>query len=288
MTKIKKAVFPVGGLGTRFLPVTKSIPKEMLTIVDQPLIQYAVNEAKEAGIEQFIFVTGRGKASLEDYFDKSFELTAILQDRKKYKVLEELEKALPQPGSIIYTRQQEPNGLGHAVYCAKEWVGNEPFAVLLADDFIHGYKKGCLKQMVDAWETTGGNMLATEEVDIKEISKYGVLDIMSEDNRTFHAKGIVEKPKQEDAPSTHAVIGRYILQPEIFNILSDQQAGVGGEIQLTDAISKSLSNIDLYGYSFEGQRFDCGSKIGFLEANIAEALKRNDMHDDILKVLKSY
>ncbi|WP_334128681.1 UTP--glucose-1-phosphate uridylyltransferase GalU [Sneathiella sp.] len=284
--KIRKAVFPVGGLGTRFLPATKAMPKEMLPVVDKPLIQYAVEEARAAGIEDLIFVTGRGKATIEDHFDHSYELESVLSERNKKGLLQELQASVPKPGSIAYIRQQEPLGLGHAVWCAKRLVGDEPFAVILADDLILA-DTPCLAQMVEAREKVGGgNMLAVMEVPHEHTSRYGILSLGEEKGNLVTINGLVEKPAPKDAPSNMAVIGRYILEPEIFALLETQQRGAGNEIQLTDALSAMLGDIPFHGMKFEGTRYDCGDKIGFLEANIAFALNRADMRDDILAIVK--
>lgn len=284
--KIRKAVFPVGGLGTRFLPATKAMPKEMLPVVDKPLIQYAVEEARAAGIEDLIFVTGRGKATIEDHFDHSYELESVLSERNKHTLLNELQASVPKPGSIAYIRQQEPLGLGHAVWCAKRLVGDEPFAVILADDLILA-DTPCLAQMVAARDKIGGsNMLAVMEVPKEHTSRYGILSPGEEKDNLIAIKGLVEKPAPSEAPSNMAVIGRYILEPTIFSLLEKQQRGAGNEIQLTDALSGMLGDGPFYGMKFEGTRYDCGDKIGFLEANIAFALNRADMRDDIRVIVK--
>lgn len=269
--KLRKAVFPVGGLGTRFLPATKAMPKEMLTVVDKPLIQYAVEEAKAAGIEEFIFVTGRGKSALEDHFDYSYELQKTLEARKKQTELDLIKDLVPLPGQIAYVRQQEANGLGHAVWCARHLVGDEPFAVLLADDLVHA-DKPCLKQMVDIYNEIGGNIVAVMDVPREHTNRYGVLKIGKEKGKLVEVDGLVEKPKPEEAPSTLSIIGRYILQPETLSLLEEQKPGAGGEIQLTDALAKMTAQGRFHGYRFDGRRFDCGDKAGFIEANIAFAL----------------
>jgi len=283
MTKpVKKAVFPVGGLGTRFLPATKAVPKEMLPVVDKPLIQYAVEEALEAGIEQFIFVTGRGKTVLEDHFDHSYELETTLEEKGKHAILETVKDLLPNPGSVFYTRQMKPHGLGHAVWCAKEMIGNDPFAVLLPDDLVHAQKgKGCLKQLIDTHAQQGGHVVAIEEVPREETNKYGVLKVIEDDGRLARANGLVEKPKPEEAPSNLSIIGRYILDPSVFVELDHQERGAGNEIQLTDALAKTMDRVDFRGLRFEGRRYDCGSKVGFIEANVAFALERDDMRDRV-------
>ncbi len=282
---IRKAVFPVGGLGTRFLPATKSMPKEMLTVVDKPLIQYAVEEAKAAGIEEFIFVTGRGKQAIEDHFDRSYELEDVLRDRSKRDLLEAIHSWMPQAGQVAYTRQMEPLGLGHAVRCAKALVGNEPFAVLLADDLILA-RTGCLAQMVEAYNETGGNMIAAMEVPREHTRRYGVVDPGKAEGRLVEVKGLVEKPEPVAAPSTTAVIGRYILQPRVFDYLDLVQRGAGGEIQLTDALAKMIGEVPFHGLRFKGERYDCGDKIGFLHANIAFALDRADLRSDAAGIVR--
>ncbi|MFC4270994.1 UTP--glucose-1-phosphate uridylyltransferase GalU [Sneathiella chungangensis] len=284
--KVRKAVFPVGGLGTRFLPATKAMPKEMLPVVDKPLIQYAVEEARDAGIEEFFFVTGRGKTIIEDHFDKSYELESVLIEREKRDLLEELQASVPKAGTIAYIRQQEPLGLGHAVWCAKRLVGDEPFAVILADDLILA-DTPCLAQMTAAREKIGGgNMLAVMEVPKAHTSRYGILSPGEEQGKLIEIKGLVEKPAPADAPSNLAVIGRYILEPNIFPLLEKQARGAGNEIQLTDALSSLLGGDSFYGMKFDGTRYDCGDKIGFLEANIAFALNRGDMRSDMRDIVK--
>ncbi len=272
MKKIKKVVFPVGGLGTRFLPATKSMPKEMLPVVSKPLIHYAFEEAVAAGAEQFIFVTGRSKNAINNHFDHAFELQTKLSEASKTKALEETTGWLPDPGNIMFIRQQEPLGLGHAIWCARHVVGDEPFAVILADDLVKA-QTPCLKQLVEAYDSMpGSNMVAVMDVPREQTKSYGVLDVASENGQLVTANGLVEKPAPEDAPSTLSVIGRYILQPEIFGILENQGKGSGGEIQLTDAISSAIPNTPMAGYRFEGRRFDCGNHCGFVEANLAYAL----------------
>tara|TARA_R110002111_G_scaffold113505_2_gene174361 strand:+ start:1001 stop:1882 length:882 start_codon:yes stop_codon:yes gene_type:complete len=284
--KVRKAVFPVGGLGTRFLPATKAMPKEMLPVVDKPLIQYAVEEARDAGIEEFIFVTGRGKTIIEDHFDRSYELESVLIERQKDSLLRELQASVPKAGTIAYIRQQEPLGLGHAVWCAKRLVGDEPFAVILADDLILA-DTPCLAQMTAAREEKGGgNMLAVMEVPKAHTSRYGILSPGKESGKLIEINGLVEKPAPEAAPSNLAVIGRYILEPGIFDLLENQSRGAGNEIQLTDALSSLLGGDPFYGLKFDGTRYDCGDKIGFLEANIAFALNRDDMKGDMGDIVK--
>lgn len=283
--KIRKVVFPVGGMGTRFLPATKAMPKEMLPVVDKPLIQYAVEEAREAGLEHLVFVTGRGKQAIEDHFDHSGELERLLAQKGKDDILVSATSMMAEkPGQIAYTRQQEPKGLGHAVWCARNMVGNEPFAVVLADDLIKG-PTGCLKQMVDAYEQVGGNLIAAMDVPREHTSRYGILSPGTTQDNLVEVKGLVEKPKVEDAPSTQAVIGRYILQPEIFSYLANQETGAGGEIQLTDAMARMIGEVPFHGVLFDGHRYDCGDKFGFLQANIAYALDRPDMKDDMQNYL---
>ena len=284
---VRKAIFPVGGLGTRFLPATKAMPKEMLPVVDKPLIQYAVEEAAAAGVEEFIFVTGRGKAAIEDHFDVSFELEKTLGERGRDDVLAAVRAIGLQPGQISYTRQMDPLGLGHAVWCARHHVGNEPVAVLLADDLVMS-EKSCLAQLVDVHEETGGNVVGVMEVPAEHTDRYGVLDIESDDGRLASAKGLVEKPSPGAAPSQLAIIGRYVLIPEVFEHLSRFEKGAGGEIQLTDAMARMIGNAPFHGLRFEGERFDCGDKIGFFEANIAFALARDEMRDDVASVLRRY
>ncbi len=271
---VRKAVFPVAGLGTRFLPATKAMPKEMLTIVDKPLIQYAVEEALEAGIEQIIFVTGRGKAALEDHFDIAYELEATMAARGKS--LELIQGTRQKPGSPVYVRQQEPLGLGHAVWCAREIVGDEPFAVLLADELMVG-KPGFLSQMMAAYEEVGGNVIGALEVPESEAHKYGIITPGARDGRVTEVMALVEKPKRGTAPSNLMIPGRYILQPEVMLILDNPTTGAGGEIQLTDAMAQLIGEQPFYGYSFDGDRYDCGDKVGFIQANLALALKRDDI-----------
>ncbi|HEY7006937.1 MAG TPA: UTP--glucose-1-phosphate uridylyltransferase [Sphingomicrobium sp.] len=273
-TRVRKAVFPVAGLGTRLLPATKSIPKEMVTIVDRPLIQYAVDEAREAGIEELIFVTGRGKSALVDYFDQAFELETTL--REKGKSLDILAPSNAKFGEVVTVRQQQPLGLGHAVWCARHIVGNEPFAVLLPDELMMG-KPNCLAQMVEAYEKVGGNLVAALEVPDSETHKYGVIDPGASDGRLTEIRGMVEKPPPGTAPSNLMLPGRYILQPEVMHALDAKERGAGGEIQLTDAIAKLVGKQPLHGYRFEGERYDCGSAAGFVIANLAVALQREDV-----------
>jgi UTP--glucose-1-phosphate uridylyltransferase len=269
---LRKAIFPVGGLGTRFLPATKAMPKEMLTVVDKPLIQYAVEEARAAGIEELIFVTGRGKSAIEDHFDYSFELQHTLESRNKKAEIELIKDLVHLPGQIAYVRQQQANGLGHAVWCARHLVGDEPFAVLLADDLVKA-DKPCLKQMVEVYNEVGGNVVAVMDVPREHTNRYGILKTGKSDGKLVEVEGLVEKPKPEEAPSTLSIIGRYILQPQTFSLLEEQAPGAGGEIQLTDALAKMTGQGRFRGYRFDGRRFDCGDKTGFIEANIAFALQ---------------
>jgi UTP--glucose-1-phosphate uridylyltransferase len=277
--KVTKAVFPVAGLGTRFLPATKSIPKEIMTLVDRPLIQYAIDEARAAGIKEFIFVTARGKSALEDYFDHAPELESKLKRSGKKDLLNILKDTNMDSGAIAYVRQNRAMGLGHAVWCARRLIGDEPFAVLLPDDVIAA-EKSCLQQMVEAYAKTGGNMVAAMEVAPAKASSYGVLDIAEDMGSIVRAKGMVEKPKAEDAPSNLAVIGRYILSPQVMNNLNRKKTGAGGEIQLTDAIAEEVDKGGVYGFRFQGQRYDCGSKAGFLQATVAFGLARDDLRDE--------
>jgi len=275
---IRKAVFPVAGLGTRFLPATKAIPKEMLPIVDSPLIQYAVNEAREAGIEQMIFVTGRGKSAIEDHFDIAYELEKTMTERGKD--LSVLEPTRLGPGNCAYVRQQEPMGLGHAIWCARDIVGDEPFAIFLPDEFMHG-SPGCMAQMVDAYHRLGGNIISVLEVPKDKVSSYGVIVPGKSDGAVTEVLGLVEKPMAEDAPSNLILSGRYILQPEVIQVLAGQAKGAGGEIQLTDAMAQMIGQQPFHAVTFDGKRYDCGSKVGYIEANLAVALERPDMADEI-------
>ncbi|CAN5473257.1 UTP--glucose-1-phosphate uridylyltransferase GalU [soil metagenome] len=284
--RIKKAVFPVAGLGTRFLPATKAMPKEMLTIVDKPVIQLAVDEAKEAGIEHFVFVTGRNKGIIEDHFDKQYELEQTLRKRGKSAELSLLEEDLPGAGQTSFTRQQEPLGLGHAVWCAREIIGNEPFALLLPDMIMQG-KPGCLKQMMDIYEMQGGgNVIAVEEVPWEQVHRYGVVDYKQAEGRALRIEGMVEKPKRENAPSNLIISGRYLLQPEIFAEIEKQEPGTGGEIQITDAMIRLRGRQPFWAVKFEGTTYDCGDKIGFLSANVAYGLEREDLGPAFRDALK--
>ena len=281
---IKKAIFPVGGLGTRFLPATKAMPKEMLPIVDKPLIQYAVEEAAAAGIEQFIFVTGRNKSAIEDHFDHSFELEHSLAVRGKDAAMDVVGGMMKVPGSVIYVRQQQPAGLGHAVWCARHLVGDEPVAILLADDLIKG--RSCMKEMVDAYD--GGNMVAVMDVPRDQTGAYGIVTPGKTHGQKVDIAGLVEKPMPADAPSTTAVVGRYIISPSVFDTLGLQEQGAGGEIQLTDALAKQIGTAPFTGLHFSGERFDCGSKVGFLQANIAFGLDNPDMTDALQEWLRGH
>lgn len=282
---LRKAVFPVAGLGTRFLPATKAMPKEMLPVVDKPLIQYAVEEARDAGIEEFVFVTGRAKSAIEDHFDHSFELEQTLRERQATDALQSVLDWMPAPGHISYTRQQQPLGLGHAVWCARNFIADEPFAVLLADDLILA-KPGCLRQMVEHHRRVGGNLVAVEEIPSEQTRSYGILDIERDEGQLIRARGLVEKPAPEKAPSTLGIIGRYILEPIVLTVLEHQGRGAGNEIQLTDAMAKTIGLIPFHGIRFEGRRFDCGSKVGYLEANLAYALNRDDLRDRVVTMLE--
>lgn len=283
---VRTAVLPVAGLGTRFLPATKVMPKEMLPVVDKPLIQYAVEEALAAGVEQVVFVTSRGKAMLEDHFDHAIELEATLAERGKDAALDTVRKLIPPEGAIAAVRQQRPLGLGHAVWCAREIVGDAPFAVILPDDLVQA-ETGCLSQMVDAYTETGGNLVAVMDVPREHTNRYGVLDTGRVDGRLAEVKGLVEKPAPEKAPSTLSVIGRYILQPEIFAELERKERGAGDEIQLTDAMARLIGRQPFHGFRFAGTRFDCGDKAGFLSANVAYALARQDLGAELKAYLKT-
>jgi len=287
MTHIRKAIFPVAGLGTRFLPATKAMPKEMLPVVDRPLIQHVVDEARQAGIEHLIFVTGRNKSVIEDHFDRQFELELTLTERGKKTELTLLSEDLPEPGTTSFTRQQSPLGLGHAVWCARELVGHEPFALLLPDVLVQ-HPRGCLAQMIDAAQSldANANIIAVEEVPAERVHMYGVVGVGKPKGKAFAITGMVEKPKASEAPSNLSITGRYILQPEIFDVLDKQAAGAGGEIQLTDAMVTLAKTQPFYGLKFEGRSFDCGSKIGFLAANIAYGLERPDIAPDLRAELK--
>jgi UTP--glucose-1-phosphate uridylyltransferase len=286
-TRIRKAVFPVAGLGTRFLPATKAMPKEMLTIVDRPVIQLAVDEAREAGIEHFVFVTGRNKALIEDHFDKQYELEDTLRLRGKSVELDRLETDLPSAGQMSFTRQQQPLGLGHAVWCARAIVGEEPFALLLPDMLIHG-KPGCLRQMMDVYGQTGGNIVAVEEVAWDQVHRYGVVGRGKDVGDAFQITSMIEKPQSEAAPSNLIISGRYILQPEIFARIEQQGKGAGGEIQITDAMIQLMNKQPFYGLKFRGTTYDCGDKIGFLMANVAYGLEHENLGSSFRQALLDY
>jgi UTP--glucose-1-phosphate uridylyltransferase len=288
MKPIKKVVFPVGGLGTRFLPATKSLPKEMLPVVNKPLIHYAFEEAIDAGIEQFIFITGRNKNAINNHFDHAYELQTVLNEKSKTAALEQTKSWLPDPGNVMFIRQQEPKGLGHAIWCARHAIGDEPFAVVLADDLIQA-NKPCLTQLVEAYNRQPeGNMVAVMDVPRSETRHYGVLNVDKEQGHIAHASGLVEKPEPEQAPSTLSVIGRYILQPSIFDTLAQQQAGSGGEVQITDAINSQIPDTPMFGLRFEGRRFDCGNHAGFVQANIAYALENKDVAPEIYSFMEQH
>jgi len=283
MKRIRKAVLPVAGLGTRFLPATKAVPKEMLTVVDRPVVQHVVDEAREAGIEHFIFVTGRGKAVIEDHFDISYELDRTLQERGKTEAYEALKKDLPAAGQTSFTRQQEPLGLGHAVWCAREIVGDEPFAVILPDML----SRGSMVQMLDAYEKHGGNIIAVEEVAPDQTHQYGIVSVGEEFGDTFEITGMVEKPPKGTAPSNYIISGRYILQPEIFSILERGERGAGGEIQLTDGMKRLSETQKFYGMHYRGKTYDTGSKLGFLVANLAYGLERPELRDALTREIEA-
>jgi len=284
---VRKAIFPVAGLGTRFLPATKAIPKEMLPVLDKPLLQHAVEEARAAGIEDFVFVTGRGKRAIEDHFDADIELNTTLEKRGKTEALELLRRTELEPGRLFYTRQQLPLGLGHAVWCARDFIGSDPFAVILPDDFVLA-EKPCMHQLVEVYEAHGGNVVAVIDVPREQTNRYGILDVKSDDGRLAVISGLVEKPKPEEAPSTLSIIGRYILQPEVMQHLGDQTRGAGGEIQLTDAMARLVGGQPFHGLRFEGRRFDCGDKVGFLEAAVAHAMRQPELAPLMTEMLRRY
>ncbi|MBT8472975.1 MAG: UTP--glucose-1-phosphate uridylyltransferase GalU [Marinicaulis sp.] len=286
MKPIRKVVIPVAGLGTRVLPATKSIPKELLPVVDRPLIDYVVDEARDAGIENFILVTGRGKGAIEDYFDHAYELEATLKEKSKTKILADVEKTIPTAGAVSYTRQQAPLGLGHAVWCARELIGDEPFAVSLPDEIV-SHRPGFLRQMVDAYEKVGGNLVAVEEVPQEDTSKYGVIAPKSRDGNLIEMTGMVEKPAPADAPSNFRIIGRYVLQPDIFKLLENQGKGAGGEIQLTDSMNSLNEQQAFHACICEGGIYDCGSKLGWLQANVALGLKNKELSGDFSDYIRS-
>ena len=284
---LRKAVLPVAGLGTRFLPATKAMAKEMLPVVDKPLIQYAVEEARAAGIEQFCMVTGRGKTALVEHFDVAFELEAVLTQRNKDEELKMLRDAQLLPGSITTVRQQEPLGLGHAIWCARAFVGDDPFAILLPDDLILS-ETPVTQQLAQAYNQTGGCVVAVTEVARDQTGKYGILDIGADDGRLVEVRGLVEKPKPADAPSNLSIIGRYVLLPQVIDLLSMMERGAGNEVQLTDAMAKLIGQVPFHGLRYEGRRFDCGDKVGFLEAQLAFALKRPDLGPAVRRFLRGY
>ncbi len=284
---LRKAVFPVAGLGTRFLPATKAMAKEMLPVVDKPLIQYAIEEARAAGIDQFCMVTGRGKTALVEHFDIAFELEATLRERNRQEALAVLEATRVEPGSMVTVRQQVPLGLGHAIWCARTFIGDDPFAILLPDDLVLS-EQPCLGQLADAYRETGGNVVAVTEVPREQTNRYGILDIGRDDGRLVEVKGLVEKPAPKDAPSNLSIIGRYVLMPEVIGHLARMERGAGNEVQLTDGMAKLIGHQPFHGVRYEGKRFDCGDKIGFLEAQIAFALKRPEMADAVRAFLKTY
>ncbi|AGH49829.1 UTP-glucose-1-phosphate uridylyltransferase [Sphingomonas sp. MM-1] len=287
MKPVRKAVFPVAGLGTRFLPATKAVPKEMLPVVDKPLIQYAVDEARAAGIEQIIFVTGRGKNAIEDYFDIAYELESTLNERAKHDILATLDCTRLAPGNVAYIRQQEPLGLGHAVWCARDLIGDEPFAVLLADELLWNPAAPCLKQMREVYEAKGGNVIAVLEVPEEHTNRYGIVRPGAQDGVVTEVAGLVEKPKTGEAPSRLAAVGRYILQPDVFGILSTGQRGAGNEIQLTDAMAELIGRQPFHALTFTGDRHDCGDKAGYIQANIALALERDDIGPAVRAFIKT-
>lgn len=284
---MRKAVFPVAGLGTRFLPATKVMPKEMLPLVDRPLIQHAIEEARDAGIEEFIFITGRAKEMLEEHFDHQPELMATLEARNKTDLIDKLRPTALPEGSLFLTRQAKPLGLGHAIWCARKLVGDEPFAILLPDDVILG-PRGCLAQMMDTYNKVGGNLVAVMDIPREQTASYGILDICDDDGKLIDIKGLVEKPKPENAPSTTSIIGRYILQPAVFDHLAAFEKGAGGEIQLTDAMAKLIGKQPFYGMRYDGQRYDCGSRLGFIEANIAFSLQDPEIGPQVREMLKKF
>jgi UTP--glucose-1-phosphate uridylyltransferase len=284
---LRKVVLPVAGLGTRFLPATKAMAKEMLPVVDKPLIQYSVEEARAAGIEQFCMVTGRGKTALVEHFDVAYELEATLRERGKTDALEMLRGAAVEPGSITTVRQQVPMGLGHAIWCARAFIGNDPFAIMLPDDLVLA-ETPCLKQLAEAYHETGGNVVAVEEVPRDQTSRYGILKVGRDDGRLVDVLGLVEKPKPEQAPSNLSVIGRYVLMPEVLDYLARMERGAGNEVQLTDAMAKLIGTQPFHGLRYKGRRFDCGDKVGFLEAQIAFALARPDIGPAVRAFLKNY
>ncbi len=284
---LRKAVLPVAGLGTRFLPATKAMAKEMLPVVDRPLIQYSIDEARAAGIEQFCLITGRGKTALVEYFDRAYELEATLKERNKPEAMAALRESSMLPGTMLSVRQQEPLGLGHAIWCARAFIGDDPFAILLPDDIVLS-KTPCLKQLADAYHQTGGSVVAVSEVPREHTNRYGILKIGSDDGRLVEVTGLVEKPDPKDAPSNLSIIGRYVLTPDVMTHLNKLERGAGNEVQLTDAMAKMIGHHPFHGLRYEGRRFDCGDKAGFLEAQIAFALERPDLGPAVREFLKTY
>ena len=284
---IRTAVFPVAGRGTRFLPATKASPKEMLPVVDKPLIQYSIEEARAAGIEQFCLITGRGKTAIVEHFDIAFELEAVLRERGKERDIQALRESQLPPGAILTVRQQEPHGLGHAIWCARAFIGDDPFAILLPDDLVLA-EKPCIQQLAEAYAQTGGCVVAVVEVPRDQTNRYGILATGRDDGRLVEVKGLVEKPAPKDAPSNLSIIGRYVLLPEVIGHLARMERGAGNEVQLTDAMAKLIGHVPFHGLRYEGHRFDCGDKIGFLEAQIAYALKRPEMAQAVRTFLKNY
>ncbi|MBN4047828.1 UTP--glucose-1-phosphate uridylyltransferase GalU [Oceanicaulis sp. AH-315-P02] len=285
MQKVRKAVLPVAGLGTRVLPATKVIPKEMLPVVDRPALEYVVDEAKAAGIEHIVFVTGRGKGAIEDHFDQAYELEASLQQKGKQQALDELQHNLPKAGSVSFVRQQAPLGLGHAIWCARDIIGNEPFAVLLPDVLIKA-DTSCLAQMVEVYDKTGGNIIAVDEIPAEDVNKYGIIDPVSQDGDIYKMRGMIEKPEIGAAPSRLKITGRYILQPEIFGLLENQETGAGGEIQLTDAMAKMMQTREFYALKYQGVDFDCGNKLGYLRAIAHFALSNSELGTGARKIFE--
>ena len=287
MKKIRKAVLPVAGFGTRILPATKTIPKEMLPVVDRPALQYVIDEAKEAGIEHFVFVTGRNKGAIEDYFDRAYELEYSLREKGKIDIYDQLNNDIPKPGSMSFVRQQSAKGLGHAIWCAREIIDNEPFAVLLPDVLIKS-KKSCLSQMVNAYKKVGGNIVAVDAIPHDQVSKYGVINPQKREGNIIQMSGMVEKPNPNSAPSNLKITGRYILQPEIMNILENQAAGINNEIQLTDAMARLMQNQKFYAYEYEGKDYDCGSKLGYFEAVLAYAKDHSEIGEQARSMIKRF
>ncbi len=285
--RLRKAVLPVAGLGTRFLPATKAMAKEMLPVVDRPLIQYSIDEARAAGIDQFCMITGRGKTALVEYFDVAYELESVLKARNKTDALETLQQTQMEAGSVVAVRQQEPLGLGHAIWCARSFIGDDPFAILLPDDIVMS-ETPCLKQLADVYDQTGGAVVAIEEVPPDKTNRYGILDVESDDGRLVSVRGLVEKPEPEDAPSNLSIIGRYVLTANVIPHLARMERGAGGEVQLTDGMARLIGEVPFHGLRYEGTRFDCGDKIGFLEAQVAFSLRRSDLGPAVRSFLKKY